>query len=246
MLVQTKQIKQRVCVRMWVRVCVCLPVNTHPLVTGVSVSLWNCLCCHCWRIGWTSVSSAFSETQVWTAAFWAVQSSSSPLNLYRGLILIHPCCHRKSTRVWLQLHWFHCQFHCTYSTRACRRCHWESSFCPFGHCCLWGPRAPTGTETEAELDRDKKKSVTLKQKRAPNTLCTLLHFTTHNLLLNNSQQISPDNTDHMAEEIQKEISVIHVAVLQKMVLEADETLVTVAPRWVKTQVQEINAKKSKV
>lgn len=151
--------------------CVCVwLVKGYLLVTGVSVSLWNCLCCvgccHCWRTGWTSISSALSVTQAWTAAFGAVLSSS-PLNLYRGLILIlvPSCCRHRSTRVWLQLHWLHRPFRCTYLTWACLRRHWESRFCPFWHCCLWGLRAPTGTQTEAELDRDKKKPIMLKQKK---------------------------------------------------------------------------------
>lgn len=135
-------------------VCVlCLMVNTHPLVTVLSVSPWNCLCCvgccHCWRTSWTSTSSAFSATQVWTAASWAGPSWSS---LCSGPILIHPCCHHKSTHVWLRLCCFHRRSHCSYSTWACLPRHQEGRFCPFRRCCS------TGTQTEAELDRDKKKS----------------------------------------------------------------------------------------
>lgn len=86
----------------------------------------------------------------------------------------------------------------------------------------------------------------LKQKRAAKTIC-VLYFTTHNFLLNNSQQIWPNNTDQMAEEIQKETSVMHESFTQAgAVGRRDTCQSSTQVSWNVAQVQEINSKESKV
>lgn len=158
--------------RMCVQVCSLLLaviinmfVDTHPLVKEVSVTLWNCLCCvgccHCWLTSWTSIFSASSATQAWTAASWAAPSSlRSPLLLWQSLT--HPwrprwCWHHRSMCAWARPRRCRGGFRCRYSARARQCCCGESHFGPCQRLPRQAPSALAETQTEVELERDMKK-----------------------------------------------------------------------------------------
>lgn len=135
--------------------------RSSPLVKELSVTPWNCLCCagccHCWLTSWTSIFSASSVTQAWTAASWAALSLAwPPLLLCQGLT--HPWCscwcwRRRCMSAWRRVRQRQDGFRCRYSAWVCQRCHGETHYGLWQRLPQQAPRARAWNQTEAELLR---------------------------------------------------------------------------------------------